>query len=1100
MSDYGYRPAPPPEDGRDHGRGAGRQGGRAYGNAPADGGRSGSGDPDYGWGGGRQQGGPAPRSRSGQYGTPASGSASVGRASGSASVGRASGSASVGSASVGGPGRPGRASVGSASVGSASVGSASVGSASVTAPAPARTRPGTSGPGDAGERGGRRRAGKGPLKDPETGKKKKRRFGRKMLAVVIALGILFIAAVTIVGSYFFVDVEQPGNLARAGESSSFTYADGDTEVGGYGESLRLQADPDEIPDTVKKALVATEDRKFYDHGGVDVTRTLGAFVNNLGGGDTQGASTITQQYAGMVMAIRDEISYDRKAREAAMAIKIESKFEKDEIITAYLNLAYFGRGATGIEAAAKVYFDKELLDLDYDEAAYIVMQVKSPNGLYDPYYGEGNGDMYSEEATVDRWNYSMRSMVETGALTQAERDAYEMPVPIDSFNSAGSWGGNTDLGFIVNELDGYVFDELEARYGITADMLGGKNGENGGYKVVLTIDEDIQDSLVSTGSRGDVKLKQDDEGNYLDKEGNPVDSANEAAIDETSEGYAQFVNDNPDAALVDYKAYMMTAMVAIDPETGAVLGYYGGDDGFGVDKAGAESPHPPSSTMKLVTAATAIENGDSIESWFNAGSPREFDSLVLEESESCIGGGTYPKCTLRNGDQTQTSLEMQLSDAVVNSKNTPMYSIAEQYGADAILRYATAMGLSTMNQPLQVRDDEGEFHSPQVNYEFIQDEAGEYRYILHGFAVDAEGNNVTNVSGNLDDWALVEVDENCNPKIRTDGMFVEDTDGVPTSCPIGGTNHDKKTDPFYYHLSFGQYPTSVKDMAAIYATIANDGYFHETHYVEKVYDYRGEEVPELNPLAEGQVIATETARDLQWVGSQIKGESKVGEDLTRDFFGKTGTWEAAGKDENGQDYPSGWNAHAWYVGAIPQLSIAAWVGNLSSESDPIAGPDGSNNNVFGGNTAYPVWLTAMDRILSAKGDNDHWKPVDWEGPVKKGSATTWDLEKFGGPSDGGAFCAANPEDALCEGQALQQAQEECEAGGGTWDGQACQQEQEEDDNDWDPPTTDPTTDPGEGESGEECDTWPFNCPDDPTTDPGDGTEPTEEESTRGWGG
>ncbi|MFG3338250.1 transglycosylase domain-containing protein [Glycomyces sp. NPDC048151] len=1092
MSDYGYRPAPPPEDGRPQGRG-GRPDGRAYGNA-------GSGDRqgDYGWGG-QQQGGPqgqAPRPRQQPYGTPASGSASVGRGSvppgrGSASVGGARptgsasvGSASVGSASVGGQGRSGRASVGSASVGSASVGSASVGSASVGA---ASVRPA-----EPGERTGRasvagsRRARKGPGNksdlEAEGGKKKRKRLGRKMLAAMIALGIVGISAVTIVGAVYFQEAPSLTGLARDGESSSFYLADEETQVGAFGETLRLQANENEIPETVTDALVALEDRKFWEHGGVDYVRTAGALVNNLTGGETQGASTITQQYAGIYLDARDEISYDRKAREAAVAIKMENDYTKKQIITAYLNVAYFGRGAYGIEAAAKNYFDVPLKDLTYDQAAFIVMQVKSPNGYYDPYFT----DYYDEGAAKGRWEYTMDALVETDQLSQSERDKYAYPEPIKDFKASGSWGGDTPLGFITNEQDGYIFDELEDRYGITRDMLGGTmEGEDkgGGYKVVLTIDEEIQNALVSTGSRGDIERAKNGDGEWVDADGNVVATEAEAAPAEDDNGYSYFKNDNTEAALEEYEKYMMTAMVAIDPATGAVVGYYGGDDGFGVDKAGAESPHPPSSTMKLITAATAMENGDSIESWFNAGSPRAFDSLQLENA--CIGGGDYPDCTLRNGIQSDTKLELTLTDSVRKSKNTPMYAIAEEYGADQILQYANKMGLTQMSQTRSLPDDNGDYHDVIVNYELTADG----QYIVHGKAVDAAGEPVTNESGNWDDWALVQVDENCEPVINLDGAFIEDTAETPTSCAIGANG---ETDPFYYHLSFGQYPTSVRDMAAMYATIANNGYYHETHYIAKVYDGAGNELEPKRDLNEGQAIKEDVARDLQWVGSEIAGESDT-EQLSRDYFGKTGTWEATGEDKDGNKYQSGWNAHAWYVGAIKQLSIAAWVGNVTSESAPIAAPGGSFDGVFGSNTAYPVWYTAMNRLLEAKDGQDGWEPVEWDGKVTTGSANTWDLDNAGFNPDG-AFCAKNGDDPRCGASQEEEDKKACEEGGGTWVDDKCEAEDDGSDDD-----TSQSPDPTEDTSSDpECSIWEPDCNSpSPTEESSPSTEP---ENPGGGGG
>ncbi|GAA2270813.1 hypothetical protein GCM10009853_025640 [Glycomyces scopariae] len=1092
MSDNGYRPAPPPENGGPQGRASGQ--GRAYGSASG-----GPREPEYGWGGGPQQGrqqppqpqgggygsAPGPRQRPQQgYGgqAPAGrGSASVGgaRPSGSASVGGGSGRASVGSASVG------SASVGSAQVGGgsgrASVGSASVGGAgraSVGTARPINLDDADERPGRAGAGGGRRRAGNGPLSkdDLENGKKKRKRLGRKMLAAFIAMGIIFVASVTVIATWFFQNTPELENVFRKGESSAFFYANG-VQAGAYGDTLRLQIDPGEAPESVTDSLVALEDRKFWDHGGVDYVRTMGALVNNLTGGDTQGASTITQQYAGMVLDARDEISYDRKAREAALAIKMESEYDKDEIITAYLNMAYFGRGAYGIKAAAKNYFNVELEELTYGQAAYIVMQVKSPNGYYDPFYT----DYYDEGAAKGRWDFTMDALVETGQLPQADRDAAKFEDVIASltaeFNASGSWGGNTDVGFIINELDGYVFDELEERYGITKDMLKGteESKRDGGYSVTLTIDPDIQASLKSTGSRGEIKVKENDAEQPVDSEGNVVTDRNQAERDLTDEGYAQFENSNDDAALKDYDPYMMTAMVAIDPETGAILGYYGGDDGFGVDKAGAESPHPPSSTFKMITAATALEEGDSINSWFNASSPREFESLTLDDSESCIGGGDYPECTLRNGSQN-SKVEMTLTDAVRESKNTPMYTISEEYGAATILDYADKMGLSVMNQARTIEDDSGKAWDVSINYVMNDDGT----YTQHGTAVDPDtGESIVDASGNWDVYAGIQVTDDCQPIVNTEGYFLYAEE--PTPCEIGGNGN---TDPFYNHISFGQYPTSVRDMASIYATIANDGLYNESHFVAKV-EYKGEEVAPINELESEQVIQTTTAQNLQWIGSEIHGESSSGDDLGRDYFGKTGTWEAGGKDEDGNEYPDSYNAHAWYVGAIPQLSIAAWVGNLTSESDPIADVDGNKDNVFGSNTAYPVWFTAMERIL----DKKDWDEEEWAGKDDDaGNVTAWDIEKAGGPIEGGAFCAAKPEDPLCAGQVDEQAKEDCEADGGTWDGETCTPAEEDDD------TDQPTTDPSEGESTteEECTGMPW---DPPSCDEEPSTDPTEEGST-----
>ncbi len=1072
MNDYGYRSEPPPENGRlsgDAGHSGGAHGSasprnRSYGN----GSNSPPNNTDYDWGGGApQQGagpyGGAPAPRPGSYGGTgrasvggASGSASVGGA-GRASVGGASGSASVGSASVG------SASVGSASVGKATVGSASVGSASVGGARP----PGRANGAGRAAAGGRRRAGRGgsdgPLSEDdrkEQKKLKKKRRRRKVYAGLIAMGVLFVAAITIVGTWFYQEVPLLKNLRQDGEPTVFYYADGQTEASAYGEAYRKRVeDPDKMPDTVKDALIASEDRKFYSHGGVDYAGTMRALVNNVTGGDTQGASTITQQLAGIVAGIREDISYDRKAREAVMAMKLEQEYTKDEIITYYLDMAYFGRGAYGVAAASELYFELPVEELDYAQAAFIIMQVKSPNGYYDPYYA----DVYDEQSATERWGYVMDAMVEVGALTKADRDAYELPVPTDTFESRGSWGGDEPIGFLTNEIDGYVYDELQERFGLSKTDLKGAEEGTGGFQVTLTIDQKIQEQLERTADRGQIKVKTDDDGQYLDKDGEVVDSVDDAEKVLTSDGYWQFENTNEDAALVGYDPSMMTAMVAVEPGTGRVLGYYGGPDGFGIDKAGNESPHPPSSTMKLITAATAIDQGASIESWWNASSPRAFDTLKLDESQSCIGSGTYPNCTLRNGGQ-ESEMYLTLTDAVRKSKNTPMYAIAESYGVDTLLEKAIQMGLTEMSQTVQLYDENGDAHDVPVTYRLYPD----FTYSMHGQTVTADGEWVTDpATGGIDNAAPVAVDGN-SARVDTQGRLLAAEDGEPDRLSIGGGG---QTDPFYYHLAFGQYPTSVRDMAAMYATIANDGTAVETHYVEKVIGPDGNEVPPNRELTETAALDAGAARDLQWVGSEIDGGSSA-PSLDRDFFGKTGTWEASGKDRDGNDYPDLYNAHAWYVGAIPQISIATWVGNVTSESDPISDPNGDYTNVFGGNTSYPVWFSAMDRILEVKDGDEDWAERKWEDKVTVGQAITTDIEEVNG-----LYCGQNPSDPRCAAQEEEEEEEEeerCETPGGP----GCEDEGEGPD---DGEPTDDSSEPGEDDETpdpeDDCGFW--NCPTDP---------------------
>jgi len=811
------------------------------------------------------------------------------------------------------------------------------------------------------------------------GRKQKKRISkrrRRVYAALIMTCLMMLGAVTVAGAWFFENVPAPEDL-EYGESTSFTYSDGETEIAGYGEYTRkLLDDYEQIPPTVVWSLLALEDKDFFEHEGVDYKGTMRALVNNVTGGDTQGASTISQQYAGMVSDIRGDISYGRKAREAVMAMKLEQQYSKEEILLHYFNLNFYGRGTYGIAAAAQTWFGKDVIDLTWGEGMMLVMQVKAGDGSFDPRVAaEGS------TAPLDRWTHGMETLLtltedlddEQLAAIQEQLDA-GMPETREALQNPGSWGHNTTTGFITNPTDGYVWDELESRYGLDQNQFYGKDADTGGYTVVLTVDQAIQAAAIETASRGDLKRQENDEGQFIDDEGLVVTDRAAAAEYENDDGFFEFENTNDNAALADYNKSMADAVVAVEPGTGRVLGYYGGENGLAIDKAGLENPHPPSSTFKMITAATAIKNGASIESWWNSDSPREFE------------GREDP---VSNAGRTENT-DMTLTDAVRNSRNTPMYAIAEKYGATTVLETAIEMGLRTMQNT-----GTGDI------YRFYIEDDGTITYSVHNTVEKDDGSFVTDDNGNIDPLASVNgLDDDLNP-IRT---------------PL---DMDSQRSPFDFEIGFGQFPTTVLDMATVYATLANDGTYNETHFVEAVYDRDGNEVEPIRGLEETPALDKDIARDLQWVGSTIDGEAGA---IDRPFFGKTGTWEATAE---GYDDA---NAHTWYVGAIPQLSIAAWVGNATAESAPLLNKDGGTDNVFGGTLSYPVWKKFMEDSIDARG----WDSESWTAATSHpGSAILDDIINDDGTIDADSpYCALNPTDTKChttQGNNGNGNDEECDA-------------------------------------------------------------------------
>lgn len=191
----------------------------------------------------------------------------------------------------------------------------------------------------------------------------------------------------------------------------------------YSEN-RIDVTAEAISPLFTKALISTEDARFYEHGGADFTGMGRALAANLTGGTKQGASTITQQLVQNILInnARDTTeervaagtSYVDKLREVKYAVALEDKLSKPEILTMYSNTVYFGNGAYGVEAASKIYFNTSAKDLDLPRAALLVGLVKGPS-VYDPFK--------DPQAALNRRNTVLGRMATTGAITQAEADA-----------------------------------------------------------------------------------------------------------------------------------------------------------------------------------------------------------------------------------------------------------------------------------------------------------------------------------------------------------------------------------------------------------------------------------------------------------------------------------------------------------------------------------------------------------------------------------------------------------------------------------------------------------------------------------------------------
>ena len=271
-----------------------------------------------------------------------------------------------------------------------------------------------------------------------------------------------------------IEIPKPNDMAVA-QTTRVYYDDGKTEIGRIGEANRTSVTLDRISPEMQAAILAAEDRSFYSHGGFDPKGLLRATWNNFTGGTTQGASTITQQYAKNAYLTQEQ-SFERKFKELVLSVKLDTQESKDQILADYLNAIYYGRGAYGIQAASQAYFGKSASKLDHAEAAYLAAIIRAPS-----FYNTKKGKAELE----GRWDYVVDGLVQIGELTPAQAQALEFPTPI-------AWNGA--LNYYKGE-NGYLLEaakESMLEIGYTEDDI-----NLNGYRVITTFNKQAQDAAIA---------------------------------------------------------------------------------------------------------------------------------------------------------------------------------------------------------------------------------------------------------------------------------------------------------------------------------------------------------------------------------------------------------------------------------------------------------------------------------------------------------------------------------------------------------------------------------------------------------------------------
>jgi membrane peptidoglycan carboxypeptidase len=303
----------------------------------------------------------------------------------------------------------------------------------------------------------------------QCGKRFWRRFRRT--CYVLGAAAFIVAGVAFVVTYYLVGVPDPDAIAATqAQTVSIYYADGSKMVDIAPEGNRSQVTYDQIPDVVKHAAFAAEDATFEENDGFDLKSIVRAFWIQLTGGHS-GGSGITQQYIKQATG-DDAPTLTRKWIELVTAFKMNNERSKPDILTAYLNTVYFGRGAYGIKAGAQAYFGKDLDALSPSEAAQLAGMIQGPSK--------------SENASYRafRWNNVMTQMVAKGWLSQTDRGHYASPPQLIDRDKARP----TTITGPRKAIEDQVLDELAAApFGMSED-----GARRRGLKIYTTIDPKAQ--------------------------------------------------------------------------------------------------------------------------------------------------------------------------------------------------------------------------------------------------------------------------------------------------------------------------------------------------------------------------------------------------------------------------------------------------------------------------------------------------------------------------------------------------------------------------------------------------------------------------------
>lgn len=395
--------------------------------------------------------------------------------------------------------------------------------------------------------------------------------------------------------------------------------------------------PGDIPQVMKDAVIAAEDRNFYQHEGFDIRGTVRALVTDVRQGElAEGGSTITQQLARNAYGVGTERTISRKIREAILASQLDRSMSKEQILYEYLSIVYFGEGAYGIGAAAQVFFQKPINEVGLSEAALLAGVIPSPSN-YNPFVDPGTAElrrrsvldaMLEEElVTFDEWNVAKDQVVWLDTQGPPPGPATIVRTPQLT---------TTRYPWFIQYLTSHLIEALGSE-----DLL-----YRGGLKIYTTLDPRVQAEA-------------------------------EATVAETIDGVEARTSVDPATGAEIVHQFQMS-LTAIEPPTGFVRAIVGGRD-FNLDQASmatgaGSSGRQPGSSFKAFVLAEAFEQGITPDEVYSGG-----PLTIGDYSPENYGGSVYGNMTLRQ--------------ATHQSVNTAFVRLMQDVGPYEVVDLANRLGL-----------------------------------------------------------------------------------------------------------------------------------------------------------------------------------------------------------------------------------------------------------------------------------------------------------------------------------------------------------------------------------------------------------------------